>query len=94
MCDGSLVLDAVLVSWDIAFQMRLVMEWFRLAGSADPNTFQFADHTSQLKWQRFITKYREASGQTSDIAPNADYIRVWIEEKGYELRAHRVKLNS
>ncbi|KAF4624254.1 hypothetical protein G7Y89_g13919 [Cudoniella acicularis] len=93
--DCEKVLDTTLVSWDIAFQMRLVMEWFRLSSGADPNTIEFADPTSQLKWEIFTAKYRAASGQgSSNNLPTAEYVRVWIDEKGQELRNNRAKLNS
>jgi hypothetical protein len=70
------------------------MEWFRLSDGANPTTVEFTDPASQLKWERFITKYREASGQgSSNQPPNAEDITVWIYQKEKELRTQREKLD-
>ena len=74
--------------------MRLCVEWIRLTGGANPENFSFVDAASQRKWNRFVTKYREANPQaSSNGAVNAGYILVWIDEQRQMLRALRKQLD-
>jgi len=81
-------------AWEVAFDKRLCMAWIRLTGGANPADFSFVDTASQRKWDRFITKYREANPQaSSNGAANARYILLWIDEQRKMLRTLRSQLD-